>query len=106
MVYFCPFFFHKIDKHCKACKNDAENGLLILSNCLNKIYDTETVYDVKDYTDKEVQEFIDSLTQAMYSKINTFFETMPTFVYESEATSPFTNKKIKVKLENFIDFFV
>jgi len=87
-------------------KSDAENGIRIVMDCMVKIYDQDTVYLVKDYTKQELQEFIDSLTQAMYAKLNQFFETMPSFVYESEVQSPFTKNKIKVKLESFIDFFV
>jgi hypothetical protein len=87
-------------------KSQAENGLKILTGCIDKIYDGESVYDVKDYSKQELQDFVESLTQGMYSKLNVFFETMPALKYESEAISPYTNKPIKISLENFIDFFV
>jgi len=87
-------------------KSQAENGLKILTSCIDKIYDGESVYDVKDYSKQELQDFVESLTQGMYSKLNVFFETMPALKYESEAISPYTNKPIKISLENFIDFFV
>jgi hypothetical protein len=87
-------------------KSDAENGIKIVIDSIDKIYDSETVYNVKEYTKQELQEFVDSLTQGMYNKLNQFFETMPSFVYDEEVVSPYTKNKIKVKLESFIDFFV
>ena len=82
-----------------------ENGFAIIANCVDKIYDKESVYEAKDYTKKELQEFIEQFTQDMYEKLGVFFETMPTIYYESEETSPFTKKKIKVVLDKFVDFF-
>jgi hypothetical protein len=87
-------------------KSEVENGMTILFKCMDKIYDTETVYNVKEYSKKELEEFVDGLPQSMYAKINSFFDTMPTLIYEAEHLSPYTNKKIKVKVENFVDFFV
>ncbi len=86
-------------------KTMVENGLEVITNCIEKIYDQETVYDPKEYTKKELHEFLENLTQDMFEKINQFFETMPTIYYESEETSPFSDKKIKVVLDKFIDFF-
>lgn len=82
-----------------------ENGFNILTSCIDKIYDKDTVHIAKDYTNKELQEFIEQFPQDMYDKIGTFFETMPTLYYENEEVSPYTNKKIKVVLDKFIDFF-
>lgn len=82
-----------------------ENGFAILANCIEKIYDKETVYEAKDYTKQELQEFLEQFTQDMYDKLSVFFETMPTIYYENEVESPYTKKKIKVVLDKFIDFF-
>ena len=82
-----------------------ENGFTIITNCIDKIYDGDTVHEAKDYTKKELQEFIEQFTQDMYDKLGNFFETMPSIYYESEEESPYTKKKIKVVLDKFIDFF-
>ena len=88
-----------------ATKPLIENGFDILTSCIDKIYDKDVVYASKDYTKKELQEFIEQFPQDMYDKIGNFFETMPTLYYENDAISPYTNKKIKVVLDKFIDFF-
>lgn len=87
-------------------KSDAENGINIMIKCLDKIYDSDSVYNAADYSKKELTEFIENLSQSMFSKLNKFFETMPSLSYNAEVTSPYTNNTIKLKLENFIDFFV
>jgi hypothetical protein len=86
-------------------KSVLENGFGVLTNCVEKIYDKETVYEAKDYTPKELQEFLDQFTQEMYEKLGKFFETMPSIYYEAEALSPYTNKNVKVIIDKFMDFF-
>jgi TusA-related sulfurtransferase len=82
-----------------------ENGFSVLASCIEKIYDKETVYDAKDYTQAEMQEFLDQFTQEMYEKLGKFFESMPSIYYEAEELSPYTNKKVKVVIDKFMDFF-
>lgn len=86
-------------------KSVMENGFGVLTNCVEKIYDKETVYEAKDYTPKELQEFLDQFTQEMYEKLGKFFETMPSIYYEADALSPYTNKNVKVIIDKFMDFF-
>jgi len=86
-------------------KTMVENGFDIVINCIDKIYDKDSIYDPKEYTKKELQEFLENFTQEMFEKINNFFDTMPSIYYENEEVSPHTNKKIKVVLDKFIDFF-
>lgn len=86
-------------------KSVVENGFQILIKCIDKVYDKESVYESKDYTEKDLQDFIDQFSQKMYENISKFFETMPSIYYESEVVSPYTKKKIKVVLDKFVDFF-
>jgi hypothetical protein len=86
-------------------KSVVENGFNILIKCIDKIYDKDSVYDAKDYSESDLQNFVDQFSQKMYENIGKFFETMPTIYYESEVVSPYTKKKIKVVLDKFVDFF-
>jgi hypothetical protein len=56
-----------------GAKDDAVFGMLL--RCIDKIYDNDTVYE--DYTESELQDFINSLPMESMSSIQTFFETMP-----------------------------
>jgi hypothetical protein len=56
-----------------GAKDDAVFGMLL--RCIDKIYDNDTVYE--EYTESELQDFINSLPMESMSSIQTFFETMP-----------------------------
>jgi hypothetical protein len=86
-------------------KSIVENGFTILTKCIEKIYDKDSVYDAKDYSQQELQDFIEQFSQKMYEHISFFFDNMPSIYYETEVVSPFTNKKIKVVMDKFVDFF-
>jgi hypothetical protein len=45
--------------------------------CIDYIYDGEALYSSKDHTEKELNDFIESLTDANFVKISEFFENMP-----------------------------
>jgi len=77
----------------------------IIINCIDSIYDKTTTYNPKEYSEKELVEFIESLPQGAFEKINKFYESFPKMVYEKEITSPFTNNPMKVRLDSFMDFF-
>lgn len=53
-----------------------------VESCIDYIYDAETTYPSKDYTAKEMQEFLDSLTDSQFQSIASFFETMPKLAHD------------------------
>jgi hypothetical protein len=46
-------------------------------NCIDYIYDEETLYYAKDASETELIDFVDSLTRDQFQKIQDFFETIP-----------------------------
>lgn len=58
-------------------KSDIENSYAVIAACLDKIFDTENVYDVATQSREEVQGFIESLNKQQFEKIKAFFEGMP-----------------------------
>ena len=53
-------------------------------SCIDCIYDGENTYPTKDHTEKEMTDFVDSLTDAHFQKISQFFDTMPVLKHEIE----------------------
>jgi hypothetical protein len=51
--------------------------MTILIDCIDYIYDKDSVYYAKDTTRQELEEFVDSLQQSHLEKIKVFFDTMP-----------------------------
>lgn len=85
-------------------KNIVDRTFKIVINSIESVYDENSTYKIEDFTEKEVQEFIESLPQETFEKINIFYDSFPKLVFEELVTSPYTNKKVKVRLDEFMDF--
>lgn len=57
--------------------SEAETVAKMIVECVDYIYDTDSVYYAKDASEKELIEFVDSLTREQFSKIQEFFDTIP-----------------------------
>ncbi len=90
----------------KNINNNFEKISDILISCIDKIYDSDKIYEIENYTKEEIIKFIDQLTPSMVSDISSFFSNMPKIIYENTYPSPFSQKKIQVRVENFIDFLI
>jgi hypothetical protein len=103
MIMKYPTF--SISQQVAAEKSSTERVFKIIINCIEKIYDKDSTYDPNNFSHKELMDFIESFPQSAFEKINKFYESFPKIVYEDEVVSPFTSEKVKVRLENFMDFF-
>jgi len=56
----------------------------IMVECIESVVDGDQVYKLKDFSEKEVTEFLDSLTADVAMKIKKFFDTMPMMRYEKK----------------------
>ena len=92
-------------KNIDAKKSDVENTYSVVVACLDKIFDTENVYDVSTQTKKEVQDFIDSLNKNQFDKIKTFFSALPKLKYESDFKCTKCGHDNHVELEGLENFF-
>ena len=95
-------------------KNEIETLFKSIRLCIDYIYDSEAMYSAKDHTDKELQEFIESFTDAQFQKVKTFFDTMPKLQHKINLHCTFKEKKKKnvcgykeeMVLEGLQSFFV
>ena len=55
-----------------------------MTACIDYIYDKETTYPSKDHTQKEMTDFLESLTDTQFQKIAKFFETSPILKHNVE----------------------
>ena len=81
-------------------------SLEIIKKAINQINEGETVHERADFSDKELGDFLESLTSEQFTKLQEFFETMPRLSYSTEVINPNTKKKNKVTLEGLNSFFV
>ena len=78
----------------------------ILANSIYQIYEGDKIHTPADYSNEEMQKFIDSLDSKTYKKINDFFDTMPKLKQDIELENPKTKVKTKLTLAGLSDFFV
>ena len=83
------------------------NMLEVISTCILQIFEKkgEKVYETKDQTKKEVEEFIESLNTKQFKDVQQFFESMPKLKHEITITNPKTKKENKITLTGLNDFF-
>jgi len=77
----------------------------ILIDCIDHIFEVDKIYPAKDTSKQELKDFIEGLPQDAFTKIKTFFDTMPKLKHEVEVTNPNTNVTSKVVLTGIADFF-
>jgi hypothetical protein len=77
----------------------------IVIECIDYIYQGEEVYHAKEQSKKELEEFINNLTQEQFGKIQKFFETMPKLTQQVKYSCPVCNKAHDKTLEGLGNFF-
>ena len=65
-------------------KPEIEGLFETMTACIDYIYDKETTYPAKDHTEKEMTDFLESLTDTQFQKLSKFFETAPALRHEVE----------------------
>ena len=78
----------------------------IIKQSVSQIVEGETIHEKADFTEKELDEFIESLTSKQFADIQNFFETMPRLRHDVKFKNPKTKKVNKVTLEGMQSFFV
>ena len=58
-------------------KQEVETLFKTIQLCIDYIYDADQMYDNKDHTEAELQEFIENLSDPQFKEVSKFFETMP-----------------------------
>ena len=66
-----------LDKMKEFDSNEVSVIFDVITECIDSIYDEDTVYPAVEQTKEELETFINNLTQEQFIKIQQFFETMP-----------------------------
>lgn len=66
-----------------------EKSFEILISCIDKLASEDEVYNFKDFTKKQIDDFVESLHSDTIKKIKYFFDTIPKIRHEI----PYTNSK-------------
>jgi len=82
-----------------------EKTYKMITNCIEQIYEGETVYLRKDSSDKELQEFVDGLTADQMKKLSAFYNSMPRLEHKLTVKNPKTEVESEVTLKGLASFF-
>ena len=66
-----------------------------IKHSIFQIIDGDTIYNKVDMEDKELDEFVESMSQKNLNDILDFFKTMPKLAHTIKFTNPKTKKKIQ-----------
>ena len=89
----------------KTVENKFRKAFDIVKACVGSIYDGENITDRKDMDEKELDEFINSMTHEQFEDMQAFFTTMPRVKKEIKVKNPETGVESDVVLEGMASFF-
>lgn len=99
------FNFESIDEQNQTTEN-IKKSFEIIASCIDVIFNNEESYAASDCTQKELFDFLDSLTTKQFKKIENFFDTMPVLTHTLTVKNPNTNKENTVILQGLTSFFI
>lgn len=77
----------------------------VIGKSIYQIYEGDKIYSATDYSQQELDKFVESLDSKTFNKIQKFYETMPKLTHEIEVENPKTKVKSNVVLQGLTDFF-
>jgi len=83
---------------------EVDNVFGLLKSCINEIHEDDVVYNKVDMSEKDIEEFVDSLNTSQFESLMDFFKTMPKLRHQVVVTNPKTKKKNEVTLEGLDSF--
>lgn len=85
--------------------NAFENKIKVIIACIDQIVQKDKVYTSKDFTKKELQTFVESLTQENYKKLELFVDNFPYFAVNVEKKCPKCGFNHDIRYTDFASFF-
>jgi hypothetical protein len=76
----------------------------LVRSCIDQIFDEDEVYLASEYSEEELQEFIESLDVQTFQKIREFFDSLPSLYHKLEYTNANGNVRV-IELKTLSDFF-
>jgi rubrerythrin len=78
----------------------------LIVDCIEYIYDEESIYYAKDSSREELMEFLDSLQSKELEKVKVFFDTLPKVKKDLEFKCNKCGYNENITLEGIQSFFV
>lgn len=82
-----------------------EKELFVIRASIDSVYDKDQVYKVADFTQEEVEEWVDGLTKEQFGKIKAWIEGVPYLELEIKTKCSKCGKPYLEKKRNVLSFF-
>lgn len=87
-----------------SSESEEEVAFDVIKQCIDTVYDQENVYNAKDFSEQEIDEFVQNLDVNSLEKMLEFFKTMPRLHYEVKYTNSLNQERV-IPLNTLTDFF-
>ena len=101
------FLKYPILKDMKGLSSDAsemEKVFSLLNQCVQEIHYGEQIFNRVDFSEKDIDEFMDQLTADQFKLITDFFDTMPKLRHVIAVKNPKTEVESEVVVEGLASF--
>lgn len=78
----------------------------VIKSCIKGVFDSDNFYDIKEQTDEEINEFLESLTKEQFAKIEQFFVESPKVVQKIESDCPHCQHHNYSRIQGLQNFFI
>ena len=85
--------------------SENEMGMRVIKKCIDIIFTEEETHERDSFTDKELDDFIDSLNTKQMDKIRNFFETMPTLKHTVKYKCKTCDEEKETTVQGLQSFF-
>lgn len=86
-------------------ETDVDKSLMMITSCIDMVYNAEESWSSKDCTKKELKEFVEQMNTKQFKEIESFFTTMPKLSHTIVVKNPKTEIESEVVLEGLASFF-
>lgn len=87
-----------------SSENEEEVAFDVIKQCIDTVYDQDNVYDAKNFSEQEIDEFVQNLDVNSLERVLEFFKTMPKLHYEVKYTNSLNQERV-IPLNTLTDFF-
>lgn len=84
---------------------EIEKKTKVIVNSIEHIFDKNGVYSSKDYSSRQLEDFVGNLTEENYKKLEAFVDGFPAFVVRINEDCPKCGFHHEVRYSDFMDFF-
>ena len=84
--------------------NDSDAAFELMKKCIESVNEGDKIHRRVDFTNDELDEFVDTLNTEQLAKIMKFFDTMPRLRHVVKVTNPKTKVESEVVIEGLANF--